>query len=154
MKGKLKPERKVGVWLDERTAYIIAINDPGEPTIERIVSNVESRVRNPGGVKRYAHFGTTYSNEEGRKQRRQKHERERYFQKLIDTIHDADYIYLFGPGQAKEELNNKIEKDHSILGKSIQIVKAGRLTKNQMIEQVREYYISGLKTREPRMRPA
>ena len=61
MKGKLKPERKVGVWLDERTAYIITINDPGEPTMEKIVSNVESRVRNAGEGKRYAHFETTYS---------------------------------------------------------------------------------------------
>jgi hypothetical protein len=139
---KIRLEKNTGIWLDQEKAYIITLNSSGKPSIEKFVSDVESRVRYAGEKKPYTQFETTYSNDEGRKQRRQKHERERHFETLINAVYDADYIYLFGPGQAKEELRNTIEKDHSIHAKLIGVETAGRLTQNQMIEEVKKYYSS------------
>jgi hypothetical protein len=139
---KLRLEKNIGLWLDQEKAYIITLNRSRKASIEKFVSDVESRIRDVGEKKPYTQFETTYSNDEGRKQRRQKQEREHYFEKLINVIHDADYIYLFGPGQAKEELKNAIEKDHSIHAKLIRIGTADRLTENQMIAAVKKYYAS------------
>ena len=139
---KIRSEKKIGIWLDQEKAYVITLNSSGEPSIEKFVSDVESRVRYAGEKKPFTQFGTTYSNDERRKQRRQKHERDRYFETLINAVYDADYIYLFGPGQAKEELRNTIEKDVSIRAKLIGVETAGRLTQNQMIEEVKKYYSS------------
>ncbi len=140
MNRKKRFTKKVGIWLDQEKAYVITLSDRNEPLLEKIDSGVELTVRYAGEKKPYSHFGTTYSNEQGRKQRRQKQEREQYFKKLIDAVRDADSIYLFGPGKAKQELENAINRDHVIRGKLVGMETEGRLTKNQMLRRVEKFY--------------
>lgn len=142
MKRKIKTESNAGIWLDERRAYIIILQSSGKPSIESINSDVELMERFAGEKRPYAQFGTTYDNFEAKKQRRQKQERDRYFKKLISRVQGANYIYVFGPGKAKEELNNKIKKDHTFQNKLIIIGTTGRLTQNQMVQQLIAFYQS------------
>jgi hypothetical protein len=140
MKKNKPPERKAGIWLDQETAFIIHITGEEEPVIKRLKSGVESRVRYPGEVKVMARFGQAYLDDQEKKQRRQRNQREKFFKELIGLIHEDDYIYIFGPGKAKEGLNNAIEKDHSIKGKVVAIEAADKLTRNQMLQKVVTYF--------------
>lgn len=138
---KIKPEVKTGIWIDQETAYIIRLAED-EPVIEKIKSGVESRVRIPGEGKNFARFGETYVNDEEKKQRRQHQQRKKYFKEVIAHILHDDFLYLFGPGKGKEELNNAIEEERGFKGKVILIETTDRLSQNQMKEKVTEFFDS------------
>jgi hypothetical protein len=140
MKKVKPPERKAGIWLDQENAYIVQIIGEDEPVIEKIKSNVESRIRIPGEVKVSARFGNLFADDKEKKQHRQQNQREKFFKKVIDLVHDDDYLYLFGPGKAKEGLNNAIEKSHSIKGEVVAIETTDKLTQKETLTKTKEYY--------------
>lgn len=138
---KVRPEVKTGIWIDQETAYIIRVVGD-EPVVEKIKSGVESRVRIPGEGKNFARFGETYVNEEEKKQRRQQQQRKKYFKEVIAHILHDDFLYLFGPGKGKEELNNAIEKERAFKGKVMLIETTDRMSQNQMNEKVTGFFDS------------
>lgn len=140
MKKKIIPEKKAGIWIDQQDAFIIRPVENNTPTIQHIRSEVESRVRIKGEGKVSARFGNAFIDDQEKKQRRQRHERKRYFDEIIDLVQNDDFIFLFGPGKGKEELNNAFEKERS--KKVIAIETTDRLTKNQMLEKTLNYFNS------------
>ena len=142
MKKKYLPERKTGIWIDQENAFLIRLENEKEPIIQHIRSDVESRVRIKGEGKVSARFGNAFIDDQEKKQRRQQHERKHYFDEIIDMVRNDDYIFLFGPGKGKEELNNAFEKQHGIKAKVISIETTDRLTENQMVEKTLKYFDS------------
>lgn len=140
MKKIRLPDKKTGIWLDQEKAFIIRVEREGDPVMEKIESEVSSRIRYAGEGKVSARFGNSFIDDQEKKQRRQRNQRQRYFKEIITQIHDSDYIYLLGPGEAKEELNNAIETCHIIKGNVVAIKTADRLTQKQMIKEVKNYF--------------
>jgi hypothetical protein len=128
MKKIKLPEKKAGIWLDQEKAYIIKITADSYPVIEKIRSTVESRTRVAGEDKAFSRFGHTIVDDQVKKQRRQGHQRHRYFNEIIDSILNIDYIYLFGPSEARHELNNEIEKNNILKDRVVVIKSADRMT--------------------------
>jgi len=142
MKKKYLPEKKTGIWIDQQDAYIIRLEENKEPLIQHIRSEVESRVRIKGEEKVSARFGNTFVDDQEKKQRRQQHERNRYFEEIIDFVGNDDYIFLYGPGKGKEELNNAFEKAHGIKARVIYLETTDRLTEKQRMARVLNYFNS------------
>ena len=140
MKKKYLPEKKTGIWVDQEDAFLIRLEGKKEPIIQHIRSDVESRVRTKGEGKVSARFGNAFIDDQEKKQRRQRHERKRYFDEIIDIVRNDDYIFLFGPGKGKEELNNAFEKEHAIKAKVILFETTDRLTENQRLEKTLDYF--------------
>jgi hypothetical protein len=140
MKKIKTAEKKAGIWLDQEKAFIIRIEGEGVPVLEKIKSGVEIRIRNPGEGKSFARFGRAFIDDQEKKQNRQVQQRRRFFKEITGLVQDADYIYLFGPGEAKEGLNNEIEKGHSVKGKVVAIEAAGRLSQNKLIEKTISFF--------------
>ena len=64
----------------------------------------------------------------------------KYYQQVLSVLKNADLIFIMGPGQAKIELE-KIMKKHKTMQKRIlKVETADKMTKNQMIAHVREFY--------------
>ena len=139
---KIKPEKKAGIWLDQEKAYIISLTENSYPSIKKIRSAVESRIRVPGEDKVFTRFGHTIVDDQVKKQRRQRHQRHRYFTEIIKLIQDVNYIYLFGPSDARYELNNEIEKNHILKGRIVAIKSADRMTQEQMIHATLNFFDS------------
>jgi mannosyltransferase OCH1-like enzyme len=142
MKKIKLPEKKAGIWLDQEKAYIIKITGNSYPAIEKIRSEVESRIRVAGEVKVSARFGNAFLDDQEKKQRRQGHQRHRYFNKIIESIPDVNYIYLFGPSETRHELNNEIEKNHILKDRVVAIKSADRMTQEQMVRVVLNFFDS------------
>ena len=111
MKKIKKHENRAGIWIDQTKAVIVHIVSDGDPIIEKIRSGVESKVRFPGETKVFARFGNAFISDQEKKQHRQKNEREKYFKKIISLLKQTDFIYVFGPSDARHELVNDIQKD-------------------------------------------
>lgn len=142
MKKKYLPEKKTGIWIDQQEAILIRLEEDKLPVIQKIRSEVESRIRTKGEGKVSARFGNAFIDDQEKKQRRQQNERRRYFDEIIKIVYDDTYLFLFGPGKGKEELKNAIEKRHDIKAKLIAIETADKLTQNQLVAKTVKYFNS------------
>jgi len=127
-----------GLWIDHRKAVIVIISPAGEEKLE-LKSNVEKQ---PG---RLAGIRSTTPYEAQQVQADDRHEREftghlnQYYAAVIAAIRAAESILIFGPGEAKGELQKRLE--HAKLGQHIIAIEtADKLTDNQVAAKVREYF--------------
>ena len=126
-------KKEVGLWIDHRKAVIVIITDDGEE-IKKITSDMEKRVRFSGGT---AADGLT----EGARDRQLGNHLNSYYDQVVAVIRDADAIQIFGPGEAKGELEKRLE--HAGLKASIFALEtADKMTDHQISAKVRERFLT------------
>lgn len=141
MNNKLNmPGKKTGIWMDQEKAYIISIIENQEPEIEEISSGIELRERFPGEKETATRFGEYIVGEREKKQRRQEHERVKYYKNMMNHLHDVEGIFIFGPGETKHEMAKAIKKAPMLRGKLFAVENSDQLTLNQMKAKVKEFY--------------
>lgn len=125
--------KKVGLWIDHRKAVVATITDTGEE-IKTIDSNMEKRVRFSGGA-------TEGGNEEDVRDRKFGNHLEDYYDRVIAAIHDAAELEIFGPGEAKGELQKRL-KEKGYRGNILAVETTDKMTDNQIAAKVRQRFSS------------
>jgi stalled ribosome rescue protein Dom34 len=121
---------KVGLWIDHRKAVIVSIKDDQEK-IKSITSGMEKHVRFSGGAQK--------DSEEDQRDRRFISHLNRYYDKVITLIRDAESILVVGPGEAKVEFKKRFESGTQI-GKVVSLQAADKMTDPQIAAKVREHF--------------
>ena len=96
--------KRVGLWIDHRKAVIVMIRDEQEELM-RISSNMEKHVRFSSGD------GSEDGSSEDVRDRKFGNHLNTYYDEVIAYIRDADSIQIFGPGEAKGELEKRIKHE-------------------------------------------
>ena len=124
-------KKEVGLWIDHRKAVIVIVTEDGEE-LKKITSDMEKRVRFSGGT------AADSSSESARDHQLGNH-LNNYYDEVIAVIRDADTIQIFGPGEAKGELEKRLET----AGDKTQILAVetvDKMTDNQIAAKVRERF--------------
>lgn len=129
----------VGIWVDHEKAFIVAIRADTE-TLTRIDSNVEGHVRLAGGSRSATIYGPRDVASEQKIDRRREHHLREYYQKIVEAIDNAREILIFGPGEAKRELEKEIRKSKELSVKIV-IETADKMTERQIAAKVRKCFI-------------
>ncbi|MDT8402249.1 MAG: hypothetical protein RQ743_11190 [Bacteroidales bacterium] len=129
--------KNVGVWLDKEKAYLISVNG-GKHRVEKVESNVESRVRYQGETKSYSRIGGAFFNPSKKKTKREKHQLNHYLTDLSVKLSDAENILIFGPADVKKELKKVLIKRKD--KPAIRLESAEQMTENQMVARVKEHF--------------
>ena len=132
-------EKNVGIWLDNEKAYIITLID-GNENVEKIESNIETRVRIEGEKKSYSRLGGMFINPQKKKTKRKNHQLKDYFDIILKRTRDASSIYIFGPADAKTNLKKIIQQEKNLNRKLERVDASDKLTQNQMIARVKEVF--------------
>ena len=123
--------KQAGVWMDHRRAILVFTDSEGERT-ERTESGAEKHERvaglsaedAPEGDHRDRHFADHL---------------EKYYDELIRRLGAADSIFVFGPGEAKDEFQKRMVTRG--FGARIAAVEtADRMTEPQMAARARGYF--------------
>lgn len=122
----------VGLWIDHRKAVIVSLADKGEKT-RRIISDMEKHVRFSGGAQET-------SAEDQRDVRFTGH-LNKYYDKVVSYIRDADAILILGPGEAKVELKTRLEAE-ALGGRVVGIETVDKMTDHQIAAKVREHFLN------------
>ena len=137
----------VGIWIDHREAFVVYIIDNrpftagDQEMVERIESEVEGRVRLSGGSRsRKTPYGPQEIAVDGKQESRIKHQLQKYYQQILQRISDADRILIFGPGEAKLELQKAIDKNRPLVGKIKSVESADKMTIRQITARTREFF--------------
>ena len=127
-----------GLWMDHRKAVIVMISDNGERT-KRITSSVEKQLRRSGRSRprpTYESRGAAAGSSREREYRGQPAD---YYDDIVACIGAATMIFIFGPGDAKDELKKWIERNGDGQ-RVIRVETAGEMTDDQIIEKVRQQF--------------
>jgi len=124
---------EVGLWIDHRKAIIVTVTAKGEET-KQIKSTLEKHVRYSGG-----------SRQDGSQEAEDVRDRGftnqlgKYYDDVIACIRDAEFIQIFGPGEAKNELEKRL-KSTEHRGRIVRIETADKMTTRQIAAKVRHYF--------------
>src|SRR6266496_6576027 len=121
-----------GLWIDHREAVIVLVTDK-EEKIKRMTSNMEKHVRFSGGSR----------SEEGKaddqRDRQFTGHLNRYYDEVTSHLRDAESILIFGPGEAKGELEKRLA-NKGLGGRIVGIKTIDKMTDRQIAAKVREHF--------------
>ena len=129
---------KVGLWIDHRKAIIVTVTDKGEE-LGLIISRVEKQPRRSGDSPLKGSYEPHHVQAEDSRQRTFTGHLNIYYDAVIAPIRDAEAILIFGPGEAKGELKERLEK-HGLGGRIVGIETVDRMTDRQVAAKVKQYF--------------
>jgi hypothetical protein len=128
----------IGIWIDRKQAVMVTLNEKGEQ-IRRLVSGAEKHVQVQAKVRSKKPNGTQPLPAEARKDRQFVEKLNQYYGAVITGLRDAASVFIFGPGEAKTELERRIV--HEKVRLPIAAVEpADKMTERQIVAKVRKYF--------------
>jgi len=127
-------KKEVGLWIDHRKAVVVVVTDEGEE-IKKITSNMEKHVRFSGGT------GSEDGSSEDVRDRQFGNHLNSYYDQVVAVIRDADAIQIFGPGEAKGELEKRLEQA-GLKARIFAIETVDKMTDRQIAAKVRERFLT------------
>jgi len=129
---------KVGLWIDHRKAIVVAVTDTGEE-IALIISKVEKQLRRSGDSPLKGHYEAQQVPGSDSRQKTFTGHLNIYYDAVIASIRDAEFILIFGPGEAKGELKERLERSN-LGGRIVAIETVDKMTDRQIAAKVRQYF--------------
>ena len=129
---------KVGLWIDHRKAIVAAVTDKGEE-IGLIISKVEKQLRRSGDSPLKGSFESQQVPAENSRQRTLMGHLNLYYDAVIARLRDAESILIFGPGEAKNELNKRLE-GNNLGGRIVGVETVDKMTDRQIAAIVRQRF--------------
>lgn len=120
--------QKAGIYLDHASAHLVEyINGTNESTMicskftheqkEEVLEKSEKTMHN-----------------------KEDHEHAEYYKKIGEAIRKYDFVLLFGPTEAKEELHNILDADHRFEKIRIEVRPSDKMTEIEIHTFVRNYF--------------
>ena len=131
--------KAAGLWIDHRKAVIVVATDKGEE-IKLIISKVEKQLRRSGDSPLKGPHDPLQVPAADSRQRTFTGHLNIYYDAVIACIRDADSILIFGPGEAKDELKKRLERNN-LGGRIAGIETVDKMTDRQIAAKVRQHFL-------------
>jgi hypothetical protein len=137
-----------GVWIDHRKAMIVGLTADGELTT-LILSNVEKHLERSGDSPMKGAYEARQVPADDRRQRALSGELNIYYDAVIAVLRDYGSLLLFGPGEAKGELQARLAK-FKLAARVAAVETNDKMTDRQIIAKVRKYFgVAAARARGP-----
>jgi len=121
-----------GLWIDHSKAVIVIVSAKGEKT-KQMESGMEKHVRFSGGSRSEQGGG------EDQQDRQFTGHLNSYYDAVIAQLRDSESILLFGPGEAKGELEKRLA-NKGLGGRIVGIETVDKMTDRQIAAKVRQHF--------------
>jgi hypothetical protein len=120
----------VGVWIDHKKAVIVSIAE-GQITTRTLESDVEPHPR-------YA--GSQEGGGEKKYEERHSLGLDQYYDEVISQIGEPDALLLFGPGEAKRQLKDRLGRSKPSSARIVAVESTDKMTDPQIVAKVKEHF--------------
>ncbi|MBI4864883.1 MAG: hypothetical protein HY815_32185 [Candidatus Riflebacteria bacterium] len=138
MKKQNETGTSVGVCSDHREAMIVFESGKAR-TAKQVLANVEKQLRRAADAPPDESFESQLVPADDSRERKRTGDLARYFDEVIVNLQDAASILIFGPGEAKVELQKRLELNHRE-GRVLCVEVADRMTERQIVSRVRRHF--------------
>jgi hypothetical protein len=120
----------VGIWIDHKRAVIVSASADGVTT-KVLASEVGahphySGEQDGGGEKKY--------------EERHGQDLDRYYDDVIRQLGQPEAFLIFGPGEAKLELKERLSRTKAFSGRTVDVETSDKLTDPQIVAKVKEHF--------------
>lgn len=115
--------KRLGLWIDHRETVLVTLAD-GEEKTKRMKSGMEKHTRFSGGSRSEQGGG------EDQQDRRFTGHLNSYYDEVVESLRDAESILIFGPGEAKGELEKRLSSQ-GLGGRVVGIETVDTMTERQ-----------------------
>jgi hypothetical protein len=129
---------RVGLWIDHRKALIVTVTDKGQ-VIKLIISALEKQSRRSLASRHMGTFESQKVPADDSRQRAFTGHLNIYYDAVIAAIRNAESILIFGPGEAKGELQRRL-KSINLGGRIVGVETVDKMTGPQIAAKVREHF--------------
>lgn len=123
-------KKQAGLWIDNRKAVIVLISG-GMEEVKTIEYGVEKPVRFLSGSA-LGSSGDMHDHRFG-------YHLNSYYDQVIALVRSAETIQIFGPGDAKNELEKRL-KNEGLKGRALSLETTDPMTESQITAKVRELF--------------
>lgn len=129
---------KVGLWIDQRKALIVAITDR-EEEIKLVISKVEKQPGRYDGIRSTTSYESQLVPADDSSQKKLTGHLNIYYDAVIACVRNAEFILIFGPGEAKGELKKRLKRG-KLGGRIVASETIDKMTDRQIAAKVRKYF--------------
>ena len=134
-------EKQVGIWIDSKKAIIVTLYGQKEEKITEIDSEVENSVYHNKEGDKGTFSGSHHSDSETKFDNRKKEQIDYFLKSVMLYVKGSDYLYIFGPGETKIKLEQRIHDDKSLGKINLKAVETSdSMTLNEIVAQVKDFY--------------
>ena len=133
-------KKEIGLWIDHREAIIVILTN-GEEEIKHINSNNGKHIRYSGSSHSKTPEGFKEVTSEDQRDRKFENRLNKFYDEIIASIRDSDSLQIFGPGEAKGELEKRIRHD-GLKAHILAIETADKMTDRQISARVRKHFLT------------
>jgi hypothetical protein len=130
---------KVGVWIDHKKAVIVSVSAEGV-TVKTLESEVGPHTRYSGHAGHPTPDGPQSGGGEKKHEARYDQHLDRYYDEVISQMGQPEALLIFGPGEAKLELKERLSRSKAISEHIVGIETTDKLTDPQIVAKVKEHY--------------
>lgn len=131
-------KKVIGLWIDHREAIIVILSEGVEET-RHIISNSGKHIRYSGSSHSKTPQGLKEITAEDQRDRKFTNTLNKFYDEVIAVIRDAETIQIFGPGEAKGELEKRLEHE-GLKAHILAVEAADKMTDRQISAKVRERF--------------
>ena len=130
---------EVGLWIDHRKAVIVTIKNEVE-VIREIRSNIEKHPRFSNDANSNAPDEAHEPTAEDMRDRKFADHLDNFYGGIVSLVRNADSIWIFGPGEAKIELEEHLKRD-GLGARVVGIETIDKMTDHQIAAKVRDHFL-------------
>jgi hypothetical protein len=130
--------RDVGIWIDHRKAHIVAITGKDEE-IGLIISKAEKQDRRSEESRHEGPFEPQRVPADDSRHRARTGHLNIYYDAIIACVKGAESILIFGPSEAKDELNKRLKR-LDLGGCFVAVETVDKMTDQQIAAKVRNHF--------------
>jgi hypothetical protein len=123
-------DQNVGIWIDHKRAVIVRAST-GAVTTETVESNVGA----------HPHFaGQQEGGGEKKYEERHGQHLDRYYDAVVGQLAGPERLLIFGPGEAKAELEQRFRRSKAHAGCVVNVETADKLTDAEIVARVKQHF--------------
>jgi len=130
--------KNIGLWIDHKRAILVIQTEQGE-NLHQIDSGVGRHIRYHGASHPKSPFSAQYQQGDDQLDNKFTEQLNKFYEKVIAHLREADTVLIFGPGEAKLELEKRIVHD-KVRAEIVGIETADKMTERQIMSKVRNHF--------------
>jgi len=128
----------IGIWIDHRRAVIAELLPHGAQ-LTVVESGVEKHLQRGGDSPQHGRYEARQVPADDSRQRALSGELNHYYDRVMAALPHLDGLYIFGPGEAKGELQRRLLKTDARTA-AASIGTTDKLTERQIVAAVRKHF--------------
>ena len=130
--------KNIGLWIDHKKAILVIQTEQGE-NIQQIESGIGRHVHYHGASHPKSPFSAQYQQGDDQLDNKYAEQLKKFYEKVIAHIREADAVLIFGPGEAKRELEKRIVHE-KVSVPIVGIEAADKMTERQIAAKVQNHF--------------